>query len=226
MENRWIHAFHKSISVRWNANSLDQAFELAANFVYIHIYIYIYIYIYMCVCVCVCVYPTPPHQHDTWSVFKRSLTDSNFEFSFSYTCCHTNVKEPSLHSWKENSWNHTFPKVINTTWNLSSLIQDSNSRCPVHFLWSNHYTTNSPIICMFVSIDVRARVSPSLSVCVCAFVRVYYFLSIGFLFIVDIVKSQNQMAPTIWRKWVNKKTKDANSNNRVVMESWLEHRER
>ena len=60
------------------------------------IYIYIYIYIYVCVCVCVCVNLSVQARYDTRSIFKRSLTDLNSEFSFSLNGCHTKVKESSL----------------------------------------------------------------------------------------------------------------------------------
>ena len=61
--------------------------------------------------------PTPPLGlgYDTRSIFKRSLTGFNSEFSFSETSCRTKAEEPSLpyyftHSWRENNWIHTFPK--------------------------------------------------------------------------------------------------------------------
>ena len=50
----------------------------------------------MCVCVCVCFYPTPLLQTD-WDMrsnFKRS--EVLIQFSFSWACCPTNVKEPYL----------------------------------------------------------------------------------------------------------------------------------
>ena len=59
---------------------------------------------------------------DTRSIFKRILTGLNSESSFSLTCWHTKVKEPSLlftHIWMENSWNHKFPKSISTMWNAN-----------------------------------------------------------------------------------------------------------
>ena len=70
----------------------------------------IYIYIYMCVCVCVCVcrciyiyiyiyiYTNPSARagYDTRSIFKRSLTGFNSEFSFSLTSCLTKAEETSL----------------------------------------------------------------------------------------------------------------------------------
>ena len=70
------------------------------------------------------------------SIFKRSLTGLNSEFSFSSTSCLTKAEEPSLsyylpikyHSWEDN-WIHTFPKGISAMWNAISLGQDLNS-CP------------------------------------------------------------------------------------------------
>ena len=63
---------------------------------YIYIYIYIYICLCVCVCVCVCTFlriyltPLPRARRNIRSYLKRSLIS---EFSFSYTGCHTKVKE-------------------------------------------------------------------------------------------------------------------------------------
>ena len=40
--------------------------------------------------------PSDRAGYDTRSIFKRSLTGLNSEFSFSYTCCLTKAEEPSL----------------------------------------------------------------------------------------------------------------------------------
>ena len=40
--------------------------------------------------------PYLPTLYDTSSIFKRSLTSLNSEFSFSLTCCPTKAEEPSL----------------------------------------------------------------------------------------------------------------------------------
>ena len=84
---------------------------------------YIQVYIYICVCVCVHIYiyiytnPSTRAGYDTRSIFKRSLTGLNSEFSFSETRCLTKAEEPSLSyylhvaGW-ENNWIHAFPKGI------------------------------------------------------------------------------------------------------------------
>ena len=41
-------------------------------------------------------HPSILARRDTRSNFKQKLTGLNSEFSFSYTSCHTKVKEPSL----------------------------------------------------------------------------------------------------------------------------------
>ena len=61
--------------------------------------------------------PSARVGYDTRSIFKRSLTGLNSEFSFSQTSCLTKAEEPSLpyyftHSWRENNWIHSFPKGI------------------------------------------------------------------------------------------------------------------
>ena len=79
--------------------------------------------------------PSAQAGYDTRSIFKRSLTGLNSEFSFFYTSCLTKAEEPSLtHSWRENNWIHTFPKGISAMWNAISLAQDLNSSRRVHFL--------------------------------------------------------------------------------------------
>ena len=71
--------------------------------------------------------PSARQDMDTRSIFKRSLTGLNSEFSFSETSCLTKAVEPSLsyyftHSWRENYWIHTFPKGISAMLNAISLV--------------------------------------------------------------------------------------------------------
>ena len=87
---------------------------------------------------CVCVYwsfYTSRMWHKVICFFFCFATFNRFEFRFfslSQTSYHTKIKEPSLcyNSWKENSWMHTCPKVINVMWNTNSLVQDLESPCP------------------------------------------------------------------------------------------------
>ena len=58
-------------------------------------YIYIYIYIYMYVCAFI-YQPDARAGCDAMNILKRSSIGLNSEFYFSYTGCHTIVKEPSL----------------------------------------------------------------------------------------------------------------------------------
>ena len=72
--------------------------------------------------------------YNTRSIFKRSLTGLNSEFSFSETSCLTKAEEPSLPYYLPIAggrifWIHTFPKGISAMWNAIS------RRCP----WSNGY---------------------------------------------------------------------------------------
>ena len=82
---------------------------------------------------------------ETRLISKRSLTSLNSEFFFSYTSCHTKVKEPSLpyyftDSWKKKNWIHTFPKDTSAIWNANSLMQDLNLGHCIYFL--RRYTTS------------------------------------------------------------------------------------
>ena len=80
--------------------------------------------------------PSARAGYDTRSIFKRSLTGFNLEFSFSLTSCQIKAEEPSLSYyllWRENNWIHTFPKGISATWNAIILVKDLNSCRRVHF---------------------------------------------------------------------------------------------
>ena len=69
----------------------------ALHDIYIYIYIYIFIYIYyLYVYISYLPKPSPRAGYDTSSIFKRSLTGLNSEFSFSWTSCLTKAEEPSL----------------------------------------------------------------------------------------------------------------------------------
>ena len=83
--------------------------------------------------------PSARVGYDTRSIFKRSLTGLNLEFSFSLTSRLAKAEEPSLPYYLSiagggNNWIHTFPKGINAMWNTISLVQDLNSCRRVHFL--------------------------------------------------------------------------------------------
>ena len=78
-------------------------------------------------CVFLLYLPNPSVRagYGTSSIFKRSLTGLNSEFSFSLTSCLTKAEEPSLSNylpiWRESNWIHTFPKGISAMWNAISL---------------------------------------------------------------------------------------------------------
>ena len=74
---------------------------------------------WVCVFVCVYTYPTARAGCDTRSIFIRSLTGLNSEFSFPLTGCHTKVKEPSLPNYLPLTGGS-----VNATWNASSIVRD------------------------------------------------------------------------------------------------------
>ena len=56
----------------------------------------------------VCIY-SPPPTLSKWvseTIFKRSLTDLNSEFSFILSSCNTKIKEPNLPNYGVSSWIH------------------------------------------------------------------------------------------------------------------------
>ena len=136
--------------------------SLDADWIYIYIYIYIYqphIYIY--------IFTNP--GYDTRSIFERSLTGLNSEFSFSLTSCLTKAEEPGLryyftHSWRENNWIHTFPK------DMSGIIWNQ-SRVAVSISYDDkHYTTGTWYIYIYIYIYIYLY-TPLCCVCACVWVN-------------------------------------------------------
>ena len=55
------------------------------------------------------------------SIFRRSLTGLNSEFSFSEIGCQLRLKCPVCPTtWRENGWVHTFPESVCTMWSVNS----------------------------------------------------------------------------------------------------------
>ena len=86
------------------------------------------------------IYPSTPTECDSQSIFKRSLTGLNSEFSFSYTSCHTKVKDHSLSNdlpiARERRVGYIYflnVLALCEMWNVNCLIQDLNSVCLIHF---------------------------------------------------------------------------------------------
>ena len=93
-----------------------------------HIYIYIYIYIYIIPSL------SAQDERDTRSIFKRSLTGLNPEFSFSYIGCDTKIKEDSLPYYFFRAGGIPFSKVFSAIRNANSLVQDLNLDPRVNFI--------------------------------------------------------------------------------------------
>ena len=100
--------------------------------------------------------PSARAGYDTLSVFKRSFTGLNSEFSFSLTSCLTKAwRNQSVllftHSWRETNWIHTFPKGISAMWNAINPVQDLNSCRRAHFLQRklHHITPQTPLLVAF-----------------------------------------------------------------------------
>ena len=82
--------------------------------------------------------PSARAGYDTRSVFKRSLTGLNSEFSFSKTSCLTKAEEPSLLYYFPIAGGRMigfipFPRVLVLCENAIILVQDLNSCRRVHF---------------------------------------------------------------------------------------------
>ena len=88
--------------------------------------------------------PNPSTQAgwDTGSIFKQNLTGLNSIFSVSYTGYHTRVNGLNLiftYRWRENSWIHTFTKIISVMWN-------TNRCCIVGWYFLNLFKTAHNIL--------------------------------------------------------------------------------
>ena len=96
--------------------------------------------------------PSVRPGHDTRSIFKRSLTGLNSEFSFSWTSCLSKVEEPSLSYYLPIAGGRIiafipFPKIL-----VLCEMQTASSRIWTRVAVSisyddNHYTTDTSIIC-------------------------------------------------------------------------------
>ena len=129
----------------------------------------------MCVCVCVCVLfrktdfvswsnnstilptwveiiiftnPSARAGYDTRSIFKRSLTGLNSEFSFSLTSCLTKAEEHSLPYYLPIAGGRIigfipFPRVL-VLWGMQSVSSRIWTRVAVNISYDdNHYTTGT-----------------------------------------------------------------------------------
>ena len=83
--------------------------------------------------------PSARAGYDTRSIFMRSLTGLNSEFSFSYTSCLTKAEEPSLPYYLLIAGGRIigsipFPRVLVLCENAISQVQELNLCCHVHIL--------------------------------------------------------------------------------------------
>ena len=97
--------------------------------------------------------PSARAGYDTRSIFKRSLTGLNSEFSFSQTSCLNKAEEPSLSyylPWRENKGVHTFPKGICPKVNIIARLEYELAYYDFAVHRFNHYTTRTPKIQLVV----------------------------------------------------------------------------
>ena len=86
-QNVYVNLLIWSINLVINFNAHTHTHTHSHKYIYIYIYI-IYIYIFT--------NPSAWAGYDSRSIFKRSLTGLNSEFSFSSTSCFTKAEKPSL----------------------------------------------------------------------------------------------------------------------------------
>ena len=151
----------------------------------------------MCVCGCSCIdiylsiylsilftNPSARAGYDTRSIFKRSLTGFNSEFSFSETSCLTKAEEPRLSYYLPIAGRRIigfirFPRVLvlcEMQW-VSSRIW---TRVAVFISYDeNNYTTGT-YLPIYLSIFVLMCVQVPLYVCmyVCMYVSIYLSMQI------------------------------------------------
>ena len=94
--------------------------------------------------------PSARAGYDTRSIFKRSLTGLNSEFSFSYTSCPTKAEEPSLSyylliaGWRIIGF-IPFPRVLMLC-DMQSVSSRIWTRVAVSISYDdNHYTTGTSL---------------------------------------------------------------------------------
>ena len=113
---------------------------------------------FKCVSVCGCVRmlvwviiftnPSARAGYDIRSIFKRSLTGLNSEFSFSQTSCLTKAEEPNLSSYLPIAWGRIigfipFPRVL-VLCEMHSIRSRIWTRVAVSISCDdNHYTTDT-----------------------------------------------------------------------------------
>ena len=92
--------------------------------------------------------PSARAGYDTRSIFKRSLTGLNSEFSFSKTSCLTKAEEPSLPYYLPIAGGRiigfiTFPRVLVLS-EMQSILSRIWTRVAVSISYdNNHYTTGT-----------------------------------------------------------------------------------
>ena len=125
-----------------------------------HTYIYIYIYIYIAQpLLYIFTNPSVRAGYDTKSIFKRSLTGLNSEFSFSLTSCLAKAEEPSLPYYLSIIGGRIigfipFPRVL-VPCELQSVSSRIWTRVAVFISYDdNLYTTGTSYMCVCVSVCV------------------------------------------------------------------------
>ena len=94
--------------------------------------------------------PSTRAGYDTRSIFKRSFTGLNSEFSFSLTCCFTKAEEPSLSYYLPITGGRIigfipFPSVL-VLWEMQTVSSRIWTRVAVSISYNdNHYTTGTSI---------------------------------------------------------------------------------
>ena len=102
------------------------------------------------------------------SIFKRSLTGLNSEFSFSWTSCLTKAEEPSLSYYLPIAGRRiigfiAFPRVL-----VLCEIQSASSRIWTRVAVSisyddNHYTTGTSLLSLSLSLSLSRSLARSLA---------------------------------------------------------------
>ena len=119
--------------------------------------------------------PSTRAGYDTGSIFKRSLTGLNSEYSFSKTSCRTKAEEPSLSYYVPIAGGRIigfipFPSVL-VLWEMQSVSSWFWTRVVVSISYDdNHYTTSTNIMnirCMF-----HIAISWLWYICLCVYIRV------------------------------------------------------
>ena len=169
--------------------------------------------------------PTPSARagYDARSIFKRSLTGLNPEFSFSYTSCLTKAEEPSLPYYLPTAGGRIigfipFPRVL-VLCEMQSVSSRIWTRVAVSISYDdNHYTTGTSLLmCLYAHLIIITR-DPTFIGTMVVLMGQFFFFNFYFqvfLFVYFIIRF-NRYVILLWQWHISKKACCKDRTNKCV----------